>query len=187
MKKMWMFLFVILSFGISIFVSVNYLAGEKLEWVTLFSVPFSMIIVLVTFIFLPKQDSFNRYKKGIENIFLTLMLVLEIVHIGLVFYHMDSKFPIIMLLPICVGLVLIATANTLPRFQLEIPLSSSDLTKTIHQSWNKGLRLFSRPLFIGGLAMMLCVFLPQPLILPGFLTVLACTLLTSVAFSLKRA
>jgi len=187
-KKLGVFLLVVFSFAVSIYVvSMDGLnVADQGTVVTLFSIPFAMGLVTISFMAIPKQHTFERYQKGLESIFFVLILVLTIIHIGLVFYLMDSGFSIMMLVPIGVGLVLIATANTLPRFQLETPSASSEYTKSTHNVWNKGLRPFSRPLIIGGLVMLLCAFLPQHFILVGFLTVLACTLVTSV-FVLVRA
>ncbi|WP_404469658.1 hypothetical protein [Sutcliffiella horikoshii] len=188
MKKLGMYLLVVVSFAVSIYVvSMGGLnAANQSTVVTLFSIPFALGLVIISFMAIPKHSTFVRYQKGMENIFFILILVLTIIHIGLVFYLLDSGFPLMVLVPIGVGLVLIATANTLPRFQLETPSASSEYIKSTHTVWNKGLRHFSRPLIIGGLVMLLCAFLPQHLILVGFLTVLACTLLTSV-FVLVRA
>lgn len=187
MKKLGMFLLVVVSFAVSIYVvSMGGIkATDQGTVVTLFSIPFAMGLVIISFWAIPKQSTFERYQKGMENIFLILILVLTIIHIGLVYYLLDSGFPILMLVPLGVGIVLIATANTLPRFQLETPPASSEYTKSTHNVWNKGLRPFSRPLIIGGLAMLLCAFLPQHLILIGFLTVLGCTLITAVYYSVR--
>ncbi|ART75188.1 hypothetical protein B4U37_03630 [Sutcliffiella horikoshii] len=189
MKKLGMFMLVVVSFAVSIFVlfSGGMDAAAEGMVVTLFSIPFAMGLVIISFLAIPKQSEFERYRKGLESIFFVLILVLTIIHSGLVFYLMDSGFPIMMLVPLGVGLVLIATANTLPRFQLETPPASSEYTQSTHNVWNKGLRPFSRPLIIGGLAMLLCTFLPQHLILIGFLTVLACTLLTAVYFAIRTS
>ncbi|KMJ57639.1 hypothetical protein AB685_16725 [Bacillus sp. LL01] len=189
MRKLSMYLLVVISFAWSIYVLFMGLLGaavqDSSQIISLFSIPFAMVLVMVSFWIIPKQASFERYSKGLESIFLALMLILTILQIGLILYLMDTGFPVIMLVPIGVGLVLIATANTLPRFQLELPPTSSEPKKSTHQSWNKGLRPFSKPLIIGGLAMLLCAFLPQHLILIGFLTVLACTLVTSVFLTLR--
>ncbi|MEA3318697.1 MAG: hypothetical protein U9Q88_01635 [Bacillota bacterium] len=187
MKKLGMFLLVVVSFALSMYIMfwVGLDASSEGTVVTLFSIPFALGLVIISFLAIPKQSGYERYRKGLESIFFVLILVLTTIHIGLVFYLMDSGFPIMMLVPIGVGLVLIATANTLPRFQLENPPSSSDHTRLTHNVWNKGLRPFSRPLFIGGLAMLLCAFLPNHLISIGFLTVLACTLIASLYLSLR--
>ncbi|WP_404349627.1 hypothetical protein LG311_03350 [Sutcliffiella horikoshii] len=189
MKNLGMFMFVVVSFALSIYVMFwgGLDASAEGTVVTLFSIPFAMGLVIISFFAIPKQSTFERYQKGFESIFYVLILVLTIIHVGLVFYLMNSGFPIMMLVPIGVGLVLIATANTLPRFQLETPPASSEYTKSTHNVWNKGLRPFSRPLIIGGLSMLVCAFLPQHLILIGFLTVLACTLLTAVYFGIRTS
>ena len=187
MKKLGMFLLVVVSFAVSIYVMVwggLDVSGEGTV-VTLFSIPFALGLVVISFLTIPKQLTFERYQKGLERIFFILVMVLTIIHIGLVLYLLDSGFPIMMLVPIGVGLILIATANTLPRFQLELSPTSSEQAKVTHKAWNKGLRPLSRPLIIGGLMMLLCAFLPQHLILIGFGTVLACTLVTAVYFSVR--
>lgn len=187
MKKLGMFLLVVVSFVVSIY--AMFLVGLEVSTegtvVTLFSIPFALGLVIISFFAIPKQSTFERYQKGLESIFFVLMLVLTIIHGGLVFYLLDSGFPILMLVPIGVGLVLIATANTLPRFQLETPPTSSEHTRSTHKVWNKGLRPFSRPLIIGGLVMLLCAFLPQSLILIGFLSVLAITFGAAVYLSVR--
>lgn len=190
-NKIFISVLTLFSFGISLFIFAtkpveNTIYGPK--EVILFSIPLTMIIVNSNLLILPKliksQESYIRFKKGFENIFLALSLLLTILHVGLILSVTGMEINLILLVPLIVGIVLITTANTLPRFQLEMQ-TSSELTKSTHQVWNIVIRPFSFPLIIGGLVMLFCVLLPEHLILSGFLTVLFCTLLISALLSFR--
>nr|WP_304216420.1 hypothetical protein [Fredinandcohnia onubensis] len=190
-NKIFIVVLTLFSFGISIFIfSTNPVENTIYgpPEVILFSIPITMIIVNSNLLILPKliksQESYFRFKKGFENIFLALSLLLTILHVGLVLSVTGLEINLILLVPLIVGIVLITTANTLPRFQLELQ-TSSELTKSTHQVWNIVARPFSFPLIIGGLVMLFCVLLPEHLILSGFLTVLFCTLLISIFLSFR--
>ncbi|MEI5907526.1 hypothetical protein WAK64_10695 [Bacillus spongiae] len=191
-KKICISLLTLISLGVSIYVfatnSVERTSYGSLE-VFLFSIPFTLVIVNSNLFLLPKlikpQEDYLRFQKGIESIFLSLSLVLTALHLGLILLVMGIEINLILLVPLSVGIVFITTANTLPRFQLELLPSSSQLTKSTHQVWNIVLRPFSFPFFIGGILMLLCVFLPEQLILIGFFTILSCTLLISIYRSFR--
>jgi hypothetical protein len=190
-NKIFIVVLTLFSFGISIFIfSTNPVENTIYgpQEVILFSIPITMIIVNSNLLILPKliksQQSYIRFKKGFENIFLALSLLLTILHVGLILSVTGMEINLILLVPLIVGIVLITTANTLPRFQLELQ-TSSELTKSTHQVWNIVIRPFSFPLIIGGLVMLFCVLLPEHLILSGFLTVLFCTLLISIFLSVR--
>ncbi|MBN6886344.1 immunity protein, SdpI family [Cytobacillus horneckiae] len=163
---------------------VKYGASEIL----FFSIPFTMLLVNIQLFIFPKLfkfDVFTRYKKGIESIFLSLSIILALLYVGLILAATGREVNILLFIPVCAGIVLITTANTLPRFQLEIHQTSSEFTQSTNQAWNIIIRPFSYPLFIGGIAMLLCVFLPDALMLPGFLAILLCTLLISIIYSYR--
>lgn len=190
-NKIFIVVLTLFSFGISIFIFATNPVENTIYGppeVILFSIPLTLIIVNSNLLILPKliksQESYIRFKKGFENIFLALSLLLTILHVGLILSVTGMEINLILLVPLIVGIVLITTANTLPRFQLELQ-TSSELTKSTHQVWNIVIRPFSFPLIIGGLVMLFCVLLPEHLILSGFLTVLFCTLLISVFLSFR--
>ncbi|WHY77197.1 hypothetical protein QNH20_24485 [Neobacillus sp. WH10] len=193
MKKVCIGLLIILSFGVSIYIYNTTMVFEETRYgnteVLLFSIPFTLCLVNSSLLYLPRlvkfQGSFSRYKKGIESIFLSISVILFMLHSSLVLIVTGSDGNLVLLIPLSVGIVLITTANTLPRFKLEINKTSSELTQSTHQVWNIVVRPFSLPLFIGGLVMLLCVFLPENLILIGFFSILLCTLLLSIFLSYK--
>lgn len=191
-KKICISFFIILSFAISIYLlSFNSAdLGSKYGPVAiiLFSAPFAMCIVNSNLIIIPKLISFRgdyaRYKKGMDSIFLSVTTILFILHIGLILLVTGIEINLLYLIPVSVGIVLITAANTLPRFQLD-PNSAKKHTKITNQLWNIVTRPFSLPLFIGGIIMLLCVFLPSNLMMIGFFFVLFCTLIVSVYRSYK--
>ena len=193
LKKVCIGLLIILSFGVSIYLYNTTMAFEETRYgnteVLLFSIPFTMCLVNSSLLYLPKlvksQGSFSRYKKGIESIFLSISIILFMLHSSLILIATGSDVNLLLLIPLSVGIVLITTANTLPRFKLEINKTSSELSQSSHNVWNIVVRTFSLPLFIGGLVMLLCVFLPENLILIGFFSILLCTLLLSIFLSYK--
>ncbi|MDM5227453.1 hypothetical protein QUF73_14705 [Cytobacillus sp. NJ13] len=193
LKKFFIIILILFAFGVSIYLYGSNLALEATGYgplpVILFSIPFTMIIVNSSLFFLPKMikthSSYLRYKKGFESIFLSLSLILALLHFGFILLVLGIEVNFILLVPLSVGIVLITTANTLPRFQLEISRTSSELTQSAHQAWNIAVRPLALPLIIGGLTMLFCVFLPPDLVLIGFFLVLICTLLISIFLSYK--
>ena len=186
-KKILIGFIIFLSFAVSLYIfNSNTVTTESTYGpiaVLLFSVPFTMCLVISNLIIIPKlissqNGSYTRYKKGIENIFFSVTTILFILHIGLILLVMGEQVNLLYLIPICLGIVLITTANTLPRFQLELNNS-----KNSNKIWNIVLRPFSLPLFIGGVVMLLCVFLPSNLMLIGFFFTLLSTLFVSIYFS----
>ena len=188
-KKILIGFFIFLSFAVSIYIFNSNTATTESKnesiAVLLFSVPFTMCLVISNLIIIPKlissqNGSYTRYKKGIENIFFSVTTILFILHIGLILLVIGEEVNLLYLIPICIGIVLITTANTLPRFQLELNNS-----KNSNKIWNIVLRPFSLPLFIGGVVMLLCVFLPSNLMLIGFFFTLLSTLFVSFYFSYR--
>ena len=188
-KKILIGFFIFLSFVVSIYIfnSNTAITESKNESIAvlLFSVPLTMCLVNSNLIIIPKlissqNGSYTRYKKGIENIFFSVTTILFILHIGLILLVIGKEFNLLYLIPICVGIVLITTANTLPRFQLEL-----NNKKNSNEIWNIVLRPFSLPLFIGGTLMLICVFLPSNLMLIGFFFTLLSTLFVSIYFSYR--
>ena len=191
MNKICISILTLFSFGISIFAFATLSVESTIygPWeVILFSIPLTLIVVNSNLFILPKlmssHESYARLKKGIEHIFLALSLILTILHVGLLLSVTGFDINLILLVPLSVGIVFITTANTLPRFQLEVP-SSSEITKSTHQVWNIVLRPFSFPLIIGGFIMLFCALLPEYLVLSVFVIILICTLFISTLLSVK--
>jgi uncharacterized membrane protein len=190
-KKFCIGFFIFLSFGVSIYLYATNIAFEETRYgmkeVILFIIPFTMCLVNSGLFIFPKQfqSSYSRYKNGIESIFLSITIILFILHFGLILIATGAKVNPLLLIPISVGIVLITTANTLPRFQLELNKASSELTQSTHQVWNIIVRPFSLPLFVGGIVLLLCVFLPDTLMFVGFFFILLCTLFVSILLSYK--
>lgn len=188
-KKIIIGFLIFLSFTVSINIfnsdTVTAEANNGSIAVLLFSIPFTMCLVNSNLMILPKilsshNGSYTRYKKGIENIFLSVTAILFILHIGLTLLVVGVKVNLLYLIPVCIGIVLITAANTLPRFQLEL-----NNKKNANEIWNIIIRPFSLPLFIGGGVMLLCVFLPSNLLLIGFFFTLFSTLFVSIFYSYK--
>lgn len=188
-KKILIGFFIFLSFAVSIYIFNSNTATTESKnesiAVLLFSIPLTMCLVNSNLIIIPKlissqNGSYTRYKKGIENIFFSVTTILFILHIGLILLVIGEEVNLLYLIPICIGIVLITTANTLPRFQLEL-----NNNKNSNEIWNIVLRPFSLPLFVGGALMLLCVFLPSNLMLIGFFFTLLSTLFVSIYFSYR--
>ena len=188
-KKILIGFFIFLSFAVSIYIFNSNTATTESKnesiAVLLFSVPLTMCLVNSNLIIIPKlissqNGSYTRYKKGIENIFFSVTTILFILHIGLILLVVGVKVNLLYLIPVCIGIVLITAANTLPRFQLEL-----NNKKNANEVWNIIIRPFSLPLFVGGALMLLCVFLPSNLMLIGFFFTLLSTLFVSIYFSYR--
>lgn len=192
MKKVLVVVLTILSLGSSLYLYAANLPLEEGRFgntgVLLLSIPFTMILVNSNLLVLPKlinvQSSYSRYKKGIESIFLSISIILTLLHTGLLLLLIGKDVNLLLLVPVTVGIVLITTANTLPRFKLDNRKTPST-TLPQHDIWNIIIRPFALPLFLGGLVMILCVFLPGNLMLIGFFSILAITLFLSLFFSYR--
>jgi hypothetical protein len=192
-KKICISILTFLSFGVSLYLYTTNVDFDDIRYgtkeVILFSIPFTMCLVNSNLFILPKliklQGSYSRYKNGIDSIFLSLSLILFILHFSLILLTTGTEVNLLALIPVSVGIVFITTANSLPRFQLELNNTSSELTRSTHQLWNIVVRPFSLPLFIGGSVMILCVFLPGILMLVGFFSILLFTLLISIFLSYR--
>lgn len=187
-KTIWILFLTVLSFGISLYLTFTNIAVDEAIYgtreVVLFIIPFTMLVVNSNIFILPKlikkQGSYSRYKNGIEAIFLSLSIILFILHCGILLVTTGTEINLLFLVPISVGLVLITTANTLPRFLLEKNEDSSQISKSTNQVWNIIIRPFSLPLFIGGTVMLFCVFLPGNLMFVSFFFILLLTLFVSI-------
>jgi uncharacterized membrane protein len=190
MKTMSIILLTFLAFGVSIYLAASNIAVAETQYgareVVLFSIPLSMLLVNSNLFIIPrlilKRGSYDRLKNGFESIFLSVSVVLFLLHVGLLLVSTGTEFNLLLFVPLSVGLVLITAANTLPRFKIELDEDSSPQTNKI---WNKVIRPFSLPLFIGGILMFFCILLPEPLMMIGFFTILFLTILTSVFRSYK--
>ncbi|MGR3764215.1 hypothetical protein [Rossellomorea sp. NS-SX7] len=192
-SKFLISLLTILSFGVSVYLYVTksemmdsaYGPGE----VILFAIPVTMMVVVIQLFTVPilmnQGAFFSRFKKGIDHIFVSLTVILFILHMGLLLLASGTQFDILRLLPILVGTVLITTANALPRFQLNTSDQPTSLMNSTHQVWNITLRPFAYPLFWGGILMCLCVFLQGTFMLISFFGILLITLLAAVARAYK--
>lgn len=145
-------------------------------WVIAFVHPISMLLLNIQLHILPKMNKIQayylRYKKGMEDIFLVVMLVVLIVHFGVILYITGYEINLLQLVPICVGLVLITTANTLPRFVVESG-GKQTISALWSNYWNSVIRPISVLLFIGGIAILLTMFLPDSNMMFGFFLVLS--------------
>jgi hypothetical protein len=152
--------------------------------VILLTIPLAMVLLNIQLFVLPRsikqRDIYTRFKKGIDDIFLSLTVILFILHFGLLLVAMGTEYDLLRLVPILVGTVLITTANTLPRFQLDILESFSPFKNSTNQVWNLILRPFSYPLFVGGLLILLCGLLHGSFMWISFFTILIITLLVSI-------
>lgn len=177
------------TFAVSIYLYVNGIGTMDSSYgpgeVILFAIPSTMMLVAIQLFTMPvllKQDDFfSRFKKGMDYIFVSLILILLILHIGLLLLASGTEFDLLRLLPVLVGTVLITTANTLPRFQLNTIDQPASQKNSTQQIWNITLRPFAYPLFWGGIIMFLCVFLQGTFMLISFFAVLIMTLVTALS------
>jgi hypothetical protein len=192
-SKLFISFLTVITFVVSIYL---YVTGSGITYsaygpgeVILFAIPFTMMLVAIQHFTMPvllKQgDFFSRFKKGMDHIFVSLTLILLILHIGLLLLASGAEFDLLRLLPILVGTVLITTGNTLPRFQFHTIDQLSSHQHSTQQIWNITLRPFAYPLFWGGIIMLLCVFLQETFMLVSFFAVLVITLLTAVSRAYK--
>jgi hypothetical protein len=182
-SKVMMVLFMILAYGTSLFFIGNKIQLDESTYgpstVLLYSIPFTILLIITQLFLLPRVKGlskyYTRFKKGLNGIFLALTIFLFALHTSLLLLASGYKLNPLLLLPIGVGLILMLTGNSLPRFKLDITDTSTPNLSS-HKTYNSILRPSSYSLFIGGFIMIFCVFLPEHLLLIGFFTILALTL-----------
>lgn len=182
----------IFSFVLSFYLTVTNItvdASYGTKEVVFFIIPFTMLLVNINIFTLTKlikkYGSYSRFKNGIESIFLSLTIILFLLHGGILLVTTGTDINLFLLIPISVGIVLITTANTLPRFVFELNENSSLISKSYYHIWNIGIRPFSLPMFIGGTVMLFCAFLPGNLLFVGFFSILFCTIFASFYLSYR--
>ncbi len=131
------------------------------------------------------QNDFTRYQKGFDNIFVALSIILLSLHGGVLMASSGSNVNLLVFVPFSVGIVLITTANTLPRFLIEIDSSSTRFSQSTNHSWNRIVRPCSYPLMIGGFSMLLCMFIPESFMITSLFVVLIFTLIIAGIRSYK--
>lgn len=192
LKKLGIVFLTVLSCGLSVYLFVSNVKMDETKYgsseVILFSIPLTLILIYVHLITLPiiiKHHNYSRYKKGIDSIFLSLTVILFTLHIGLLLVSTGTDFELLRIIPISLGIVLITTANTLPRFQLDIAEDSPSLITASNKFWNILLRPISFPLYFGGGLMLLCVFLQGNQMFISFFAILFLTLIFSILRSYR--
>lgn len=190
-KKVLISFLTILAFGLSIYMYITDVKIDNTQYgkkeVILFVIPFTMVLLNSNHYLLSrmKVQGFSRFEKGINTIFFTVSIMLFLLHVGLVLLSIGKEINLLLFVPIIVGFVLIVTANTLPRFKIESGTSTSRFTTISEETWNRLIRPISYPLFIGGILILLCVFLPGYKMFVGFFTILLLTILISIFRSYK--
>ncbi|CAH2717605.1 hypothetical protein BACCIP111895_04821 [Neobacillus rhizosphaerae] len=192
LKKLGIGFLTVISCGLSLYLFVSNVKMDEIKYgsgeVILFSIPLTMILIYIQLLTLPKlikHHNYARLKNGIDSIILSLTVILFSLHIGLLLVSTGTDFDLLQLIPISIGIVLITTANTLPRFQLNILEGSPNLITETNKLWNIVLRPVSFPLYFGGLLMLLCVFLEGKLMLIFFFAILLFTLIVSILRSYR--
>lgn len=127
------------------------------DFITAFLHPLTMLLIIANAIILPRLQSlkpyYERFKSGIFTIFITLLFIILVVHVAVIAFQSGYTFDLFIIVPLCVGTVLIITGNTLQRFKLPD-------TSTVSRIWNQCIRPFSRILVISGAVMILTIFSP---------------------------
>lgn len=123
------------------------------------------------------QSKYKRFQKGIDGIFLIVMMVLSFIYAGIIVNGLNVSFNMLPLVPICAGLTFIVTGNQVQRFKAD-DQTATPLINAHNDLWNKVRHFVAKGLFAGGLLMLPCVFFPAKIILTIFLTILALLIAT---------
>lgn len=179
------------SFIWGVYVYLFQLAGTEAGFygvVTAFLHPFIMVLLWINVLILPRIETlkpfYERYKKGMENIFLCVLSVVFSIH-GVILLNVSGyDLNLLLLVPLSVGIVTMTAANTLPKFVVPITDESS-LSSLSSKRWNQLIRPVAAKMFIGGLMMIATVFLPESMMLTCFFGVLAFVIVTIIFRSHK--
>ena len=113
----------------------------------------------------PKKASYKKFKKEYYLIFLLVSLLMLFIELYTIAVSLNMKvFNIKMLMPGAVGLMFVVIGNLMPKFKQNFYAGiRTSWTLADEEVWFKTHRLGGKVWFIGGLLMILTVFMPNAL------------------------
>lgn len=133
----------------------------------------------------PKKSSYNKFKKEYYLIFLLVSILMLLIEIYTIAVSMDIKvFNINVLMPAAVGLMFAVIGNSMPKFKQNFYAGiKTSWTLSDEEVWFKTHRFGGKIWFIGGILMILTVFLPNTLKIIIFFSIVLILVLAPIIYS----
>lgn len=132
----------------------------------LFMLPVVMLAVLILNklapIIDPRKANLKKNRGDIDTINFFLMLVLLAVHVLTIVYSLGYEFDMSIIAPLLAGAIFVVVGNYMPRFKHNYSFGlKTAWTLASENVWRKANAISGRFFFVGGLIMILSLFLPR--------------------------
>jgi uncharacterized membrane protein len=198
-KKLWVLFVVTLLIAL---ISYNYLpeiipihfdvSGNVDNYgnrIFIFLEPFIILFMIITAEVArnvdPKKNAYDKFNKQYYMIFFLVSLLMLVIELYTIAFSLNMKiFNINIIMPFAVGLLFAIIGNSMPKFKQNFYAGiRTSWTLADDDVWFKTHRLGGKIWFIGGILMMISVFLPDVLKTIVFFTVVALIVLVPIIYS----
>jgi uncharacterized membrane protein len=133
----------------------------------------------------PKKSSYNKFKKEYYLIFLLVSILMLLIELYTIAVSMNVKvFNISILMPAAIGLMFAVIGNSMPKFKQNFYAGiKTSWTLSDEEVWFKTHRFGGKIWFIGGILMMITVFLPNTLKIIIFFSIVLILVLAPIIYS----
>lgn len=133
----------------------------------------------------PKKNAYDKFNKQYYMIFFLVSLLMLVIELYTIAFSLNMKiFNINIIMPFAVGLLFAIIGNSMPKFKQNFYAGiRTSWTLADDDVWFKTHRLGGKIWFIGGILMMISVFLPDVLKTIVFFTVVALIVLVPIIYS----
>lgn len=151
----------------------------------LFLLPGLMVILMVI---LPRKQNYQKHKSSIQIVQNVVLLSLLILHGAIIAYGYGLEIKMANIALPMVGIIFAATGNYMPRFQPNSYIGIKTIhTLTNETVWRKTHQAAAKFFVIGGLLMVGTAFIPAPLQMIIFFSLVVIVILASVYLSFHYA
>jgi uncharacterized membrane protein len=133
----------------------------------------------------PKKNAYDKFNKQYYMIFFLVSLLMLVIELYTIAFSLNMKiFNINIIMPFAVGLLFAIIGNSMPKFKQNFYAGiRTSWTLADDDVWFKTHRLGGKIWFIGGILMMISVFLPDVLKTIVFFTVVALIVVVPIIYS----
>lgn len=144
----------------------------------------SFVPVMMVLIFLSshyRKQSYQKFQSSMDAIWNTLMVALLVIHGLIIAYGYGYMVNMATAATLILGMLFITMGNFMPRFRHNYLIGiRTPWTLASEKVWKMTHKLASRVFFIGGLLIVLTVFLPSPAHFIVLLLIIAATILAAI-------
>ncbi|WP_043930624.1 SdpI family protein [Bacillus sp. EB01] len=147
----------------------------------------TMVLIYLVLVFIPridpKKSNYKYFSKGYSIINLSTLLLFFVINILMLLAGLDYKVNVSIVMPILVGITFIVIGNYMPQMKpnyfvgIKTPWTLND-----ENNWKQTHRFGGKTFIIGGLLLILSIFLPARFVDISFLIILV-ILLSPIVYS----